>query len=130
MTRPVARPGASSQPPQNTRAGAAYPAVLTPKGPVPSRGQSPYLTAERLHRIASRMSDRDRELLRFVHDSRFASGQQLTRAFWLTRDPMSREARAARRALKRLTDWRGLGTLPRRGGGGRGRGGAGFPGGR
>jgi predicted RNA-binding protein YlxR (DUF448 family) len=120
VTRPAARPGAASQTPQTARTGAASGAILTPKGPVPSRGQSLYLTAERLHRIATRLSQRDRELLRFVHDSRFASGQQLTRAFWLTRDPMSREARAARRALKRLTDWRVLDTLPRRVGGMRG----------
>jgi hypothetical protein len=63
------------------------------------------------------MSERDRELLGFVHESRFASGQHLIRAFWQTHDPMSAEARAGRRALKRLTGWRVVETLPRRIGG-------------
>src|ERR1700677_5119365 len=120
MTRPIARPGGSTPSPETPSPGGASRPVLTPKGTVPSEGQSPYLTAERLYGIARRMSERDRELLRFVHDSRFSSGQQLTRAFWLTRDPMSSDARAARRALKRLSDWRVLDTLPRRVGGMRG----------
>ncbi len=63
------------------------------------------------------MTERDWALLGFVHESRFASGHQLVRAFWLTSDPTSSQARAGRRALKRLTDWRVLDTLPRRIGG-------------
>jgi hypothetical protein len=117
MTRPAARPGRSTGPPQIASPSGASPAFLTPKGSVPSQGQTPYLTSERLYWIASALSDRDRELLRFVHDSRFASGQQLIRAFWQTEEPMSSQARAGRRALKRLTDWRVLDTLPRRIGG-------------
>ncbi len=115
MSRPVARPGRLSPTRRNARATAASPAFSTPKGSVSS--QSLYLTADRLHHIASELTDQDWTLLGFVHDSRFATGQQLVRAFWLTRDPMSARARAGRRALKRLTDWRVLETLPRRIGG-------------
>jgi hypothetical protein len=59
------------------------------------------------------MSDLDWQLLAFVHDGRFASGAQLIRAFWNTDNAQSTPARAGRRALKRLTDWRVLNTLPR-----------------
>ncbi len=115
MSSPTARPGASSQSRQTTKAGAASAGFSTPKGSVSS--QSLYLTTDRLHRIASEMRERDRQLLEFVHDSRFATGQQLVRAFWQTAHPMSSQARAGRRTLKRLTDWRVLETLPRRIGG-------------
>ncbi len=115
MTRPVARPGTLSQSTAVARAGTASGGFSTPKGSVSS--QSLYLTADRLHQVAAELSDRDRELLSFVHESRFASGQQLIRAFWQSTDPMSSQARAGRRALKRLTGWRVLETLPRRIGG-------------
>jgi hypothetical protein len=59
------------------------------------------------------MSDLDWQLLTFVHDGRFASGAQLIRAFWNTDNAQSGAARVGRRALKRLTDWRVLRTLPR-----------------
>src|SRR5665213_1606913 len=115
MMRPVARPGRLSPTRPTARAGAASGAFSTAKGS--GTPQSLYLTADRLHRVASEMTERDWQLLRFTHESRFASGQQLIRWFWLTRDPMSSQARAGRRALKRLTDWRVLDTLPRRVGG-------------
>jgi hypothetical protein len=115
VTRPVDRPGTLSAPAGNPGAGAGYPRISTPKGSV--FRQSLYLTADRLYQISREMSERDVAALRFVHDSRFASGQQLTRAFWLTGDPESNAARAGRRALKRLTDWRVLERLPRRIGG-------------
>jgi hypothetical protein len=115
MSGPVARPGRLSPTRRNARAGTASGAFSTPKGSVSS--QSLYLTADRLHHIASELTDQDWTLLRFVHNGRFATGQQLVRAFWLTRDPMSARARAGRRALKRLTDCRVLETLPRRIGG-------------
>jgi hypothetical protein len=63
------------------------------------------------------MSEGDWELLNFVHESRFATGQQLVQAFWWTGEHDSSVARAGRRALKRLADWRVLETLPRRIGG-------------
>jgi hypothetical protein len=115
MTRPVDRPGASSPTLVQARAGAASRRFSTPKGSVSP--QSLYLTSDRLYRTSLEMIERDWQLLRFVHESRFASGQQLARAFWLTSDPAGNQARAARRTLKRLTDWRVLDTLPRRIGG-------------
>jgi hypothetical protein len=115
MTRPVERPDTLSQTAVKARAGASSRRFSTPKGYVSP--QSLYLTADWLYRTSQEMTERDWQLLRFVHESRFASGQQLTRAFWLTNDPASSQARAARRALKRLVDWRVLATLPRRIGG-------------
>jgi Replication-relaxation len=115
VRRPVDRPGRLTAPARNPGAGAGYPEVSTPKGPVFS--QSLYLTADRLYQIGREMSERDLAVLRFVHDSRFATGAQLIRGFWLTGDPESSAARAGRRALKRLADWRVLERLPRRIGG-------------
>jgi hypothetical protein len=63
------------------------------------------------------MSDRDWAVLRFVHESRSATGGQLIRTFWHASDPETSDARAGRRLLKRLADWRVLETLPRRIGG-------------
>jgi hypothetical protein len=60
--------------------------------------QTQYLTAARLQSLAENLSDRDRELLRFVHDSRFATGHQLVRRFWHTSNQASASARTARRA--------------------------------
>jgi len=79
--------------------------------------QTQYLTASRLQHLAESLRDRDLELLRFVHDSRFATGHQLVRHFWQSSDQASAAARNARRALKRLVDLRVLTTLPRRIGG-------------
>jgi Replication-relaxation len=115
MTRPVGRPATLSRESGNTRTGAASREFSTPKGRVPR--QSLYLTADRFHRISAEMTERDQGLLDFIHESRFATGQQLIRAFWQTEDPDTSSARAGRRALKRLTDWRVLETLPRRIGG-------------
>jgi hypothetical protein len=115
MTRPIARPGRLSRQghtpndsrpsrPNSTAKGSALP-------------QTQYLTAARLEQLAGSLSDRDREVLRFVHANRFATGHQLVRRFWQTSNQTSAGARAARRALKRLVDLRGLSTLPRRIGG-------------
>jgi Replication-relaxation len=58
-------------------------------------------------------------LLGFVADCRLATGKQLTLRFWLAeRDQDPARSRAARRTLKRLRDWRVLGTLPGRARGG------------
>jgi Replication-relaxation len=115
VSRPVDRPGTLSAPASNSGAGAGYLRISTPKGSVFS--QSLYLTADRLYQISREMSERDLVVLRFVHDSRFATGAQLIRGFWLTGDPESNAARAGRRTLKRLADWRVLERLPRRIGG-------------
>jgi hypothetical protein len=115
VRRPVERPGTLSAGIENARAGGASRRIATAKGSV-SR-QSLYLTADRLFAISGEMSERDWAVLSFVHESRFVTGQQLTRMFWNTADSESSGARAGRRALKRLADWRVLETLPRRIGG-------------
>ncbi|HTD09917.1 MAG TPA: replication-relaxation family protein [Solirubrobacteraceae bacterium] len=63
------------------------------------------------------MSDTDWLVLGFLSGCRLASGRQLIRRYWFTSDPGDPRARAGRRALKRLTDWRVLDALPRRIGG-------------
>jgi Replication-relaxation len=112
MSRPAVRPGTSSQMAESPRAGGASRAFSTPNGAVPPQSLS-YLTASRLHHLAQHLTTQDWQLLRFVHDGRFASGQQLIRACWQTDNAQSAKARAGRRALKRLTDQRVLETLPR-----------------
>jgi hypothetical protein len=115
MNRPVARPGTLSQGAANARPDGALCPISTPKGSVSP--QSLYLTPDRLYQITRDLTDRDWQLLGFVHDSRFVSGGQLIRAFWQTNNPASSAARAGRRVLKRLSDWRVLDPLPRRIGG-------------
>jgi hypothetical protein len=89
--------------------------ISPPKQSAPSR--SNYITAERLYRTHERMSDTDWLILSFLSDCRLASGHQLVRRFWLTSQRNDPHARAGRRALKRLSDWRVLDALPRRVGG-------------
>jgi hypothetical protein len=113
MKRPTKRPGATSRLAANPRNGAASAAISTANGSVSTQPHS-YLTPERLHQISRSMSEPDWRLLDFIHQSRFATGDQLIRAFWRTGDATSNAARRGRRALKRLTDWRVLQTLPRR----------------
>lgn len=115
MSRPIERPGTLTAPARNPRAGAGYPRFSTPKG-TPSP-QSLYLTAARLYQISKELDERDLAVLDFTNESRYATGAQLIRGFWLTADPDTNAARAGRRALKRLADWRVLERLPRRIGG-------------
>jgi hypothetical protein len=115
VSRPVARPRGLSHAVQIPSTSRASSPVSAAKGS--ALPQTQYLTAARLHSLLESLSDRDREVLRFVHDSRFATGHQLVRHFWQTSDQASAGARAARRALKRLVDRRVLTTLPRRIGG-------------
>jgi hypothetical protein len=60
----------------------------------------------------------DWTVLNFVSECRLASGKQLVRRFWQTSDRDTSAARAGRRALKRLADWRVLDPLPTRAVGG------------
>ncbi len=113
MKRPTKRPGATSRLGANPRNGGASAAISTANGSVSPQSHS-YLTPERLHQISRSMSEADWRLLDFVHQSRFATGEQLIRAFWQTDDATSNAARRGRRALKRLTDRRVLQALPRR----------------
>jgi Replication-relaxation len=115
MSRPIARPGALSRPERSRNDGRPSRPISAAKGS--ALPQTQYLTAARLEHLAEALSDHDREVLRFIHDSRFATGHQLVRRFWQTSNQTSAGARAARRALKRLVDLRVLSTLPRRIGG-------------
>lgn len=115
MSRPIARPGTLSRPEHTPNDGRPSRLVSAAKGSALTQTQ--YLTAARLEQLAEALSDCDREVLRVVHDNRFATGHQLVRRFWQTSDQASAGARAARRALKRLVDLRVLSTLPRRIGG-------------
>ncbi len=117
MRRPIARPIAQCHAVGNSRPQGASRPISTRKDCAPSTSE--YITAARLHRLAGELTARDWELLGFVADCRLATGKQLTMRFWLAernRDPAG--ARAARRTLKRLRDWRVLGTLPGRARGG------------
>jgi Replication-relaxation len=115
MSRPVERPGTLTAPARNPGAGAGYRRFSTPKGT--ASPQSLYLTADRLYQISKELDERDLAVLTFTNESRYATGAQLIRGFWLTAEPDSNAARAGRRALKRLADWRVLERLPRRIGG-------------
>lgn len=115
MTRPVASPVTSSRQRRNPPAGVASRDFSRPKQSAPAR--SNYITPDRLYRTLQRMTDTDWLVLGFLSSSRLASGHQLIRRYWLTPEPGDARARAGRRALKRLTDWRVLDALPRRVGG-------------
>lgn len=76
-----------------------------------------YLTAARLRDVAAQLTPRDTAILRCVAELRFVSGSQLTRLhFHGDADPAA-NARAARRALLRLTRLGVLVRLPRAVGG-------------
>jgi hypothetical protein len=76
------------------------------------------MSARSLLEIATQATNLDMAVLEFVAAARLASGKQLIRRFWLTgSEPSEAEARAGRRALRRLADWRVLDPLPRRVGG-------------
>jgi protein involved in plasmid replication-relaxation len=118
MTRPIARHIAHAGGARNPGVQAGLPEISTRKdcALAPS---IPYVTAARLDRIASELTDLDWSLLSFVASSRLATSRQLIRRFW-SDDPKAdpARARAAGRALKRLSGWRVLDPLPgrRRGG--------------
>ncbi len=115
MTRPIASPMTSSQERHTPRTGVASRDFSPPKQSVPAR--SNYITPDRLYRTLQRLTDTDWLVLGFVSSSRLASGSQLIRRYWLTSERGDARARAGRRALKRLVDWRVLDALPRRVGG-------------
>jgi len=115
VRRPIARPGTSSPVTEKAGAGAGSRGFLTAKGS--ASPQPLYLTADRLFRISTEMTELDWMVLGFVHESRFATSGQLMRVFWQTSDRESGAARVGRRALKRLCDRLVLDVLPRRVGG-------------
>jgi hypothetical protein len=93
------------------RAGSALPSVAKDCAFArPSR-----ITAGELQRIADRLTEQDIQALSFVASSRLVSGKQLVRGVWMAdRDTEPSRARIARRAIKRLSDWRVLDPLPGR----------------
>lgn len=118
MSRPVARPVPPRPDGRAPRPGAESRPVSTRKD-CASAPSVHYVTATRLGRIAADLSPLDWSLLDFVATSRLATSRQLIRRFW-TSDPAGEpaRARAGRRALKRLSDWRVLDPLPGRARGG------------
>ncbi len=76
-----------------------------------------YVTVARLTSVDARLTDHDRAVLHSVSDLGFASGDQLARMHFADRDDADGQARAARRALVRLTRLDCLARLPRRVGG-------------
>jgi hypothetical protein len=72
-----------------------------------------YLTKRAWQSSAERLLDRDLAVLRYVSDLRFVSGDQLTRLCFVDAADAASNARAARRALLRLTQLGALERLPR-----------------
>ncbi|QNK81096.1 replication-relaxation family protein [Nakamurella sp. PAMC28650] len=73
------------------------------------------ISRERLARITSELTPRDREMVEFLARVKLATGSQLRRAVWT--DQSAAGKRSARRALARLVCWRVLARLERRQGG-------------
>jgi hypothetical protein len=112
MRRPVAQPGGSEANGRKAVLGAASRGFSPPKDLVSSR--SSYITPERVFLVSRELVERDWQILNFISECRLASGKQLVRRFWQTADREANAARAGRRALKRLADWRVLDPMPRR----------------
>lgn len=114
MSRPVARSIARATAPGLSRSGPGFPAVRTRKDPASLRPSR--ISARQLDRIASDLTDLDRDVLAFVSAFRLSTSKQLVRRFWS--DKGDRQVRVGRRALRRLCDWRVLDPLPGRARGG------------
>lgn len=117
MTRPTARPIARASALGLSRSGPGFPGTRTRKDSASLRPSR--ISARQLDRIASDLTDLDRAVLSFISAYRLATGKQLVRRFWPGEGgERDRRARAGRRALKRLSDWRVLDPLPGRARGG------------
>lgn len=119
MTRPIARPIVSSQtvePAHNH--GASRTVAATKVSGVPPAFRR--ISRRQLDEIDAQLTEADRAVLLFLSDVRLATGHQLARRLWSAPDRRRAEARAARRALARLEQWRIVDRLPRRVGGVRG----------
>lgn len=115
MSRPTARPSRVSPRPGKRGAAADSRPDLTANGA--QHTPAAYLTRSWLLWLQAQISDRDWQVLRFIHESRFVTGPQLVRMIWQASDREASPARAGRRALRRLIDWRVLEALPRQVGG-------------
>jgi hypothetical protein len=118
MSGPIARPIALNAAPENGRKLAPSDGV-TAATDLPS-GRSSRVSLRQLEGIASSLTDDDLAVVQFISEVRVATGHQLARRLWSAAHPRDARARAARRALHRLEDWRVLDRLPRRVGGIRG----------
>ena len=113
MTSPTASPTASSTVCDLSRNGGGSAQLSAAKDYAPARPSR--ITADQLQQIAARLSEQDWQALSFVAASRLASGKQLVRGVWMVdRETQPSQARIARRAIKRLGDWRVIGALPGR----------------
>jgi hypothetical protein len=113
VSGPTASPTASTARRQTARTTAAFALVSAAKDSAPARPCR--ITADRLQDIASSLSDQDWRVLDFLSSSRLASGKQLVKCLWnADRHSAPGQARIARRALKRLADWRVIDALPGR----------------
>jgi hypothetical protein len=119
MSRPIARPIARETAAGNPRSQATFPSVTTREDPLPASLPSSRISARQLQTISSNLTPMDTDVLGFLAEVRLATGKQLVRRFWIdgTGSDDGR-ARAGRRALKRLSDWRVLDPLPGRARGG------------
>jgi hypothetical protein len=72
-----------------------------------------YITAAALRELEPRLTPRDLAILERVSDLHFMSGSQLARLYFADHDDQAVDARAARRALLRLTRLACLDRLPR-----------------
>jgi hypothetical protein len=116
MSRPAACSFASSPSAHNPSTQAAHREISSPN--VSAALRPNYITADRLYEINRAMTERDWLTLQFVATSRLATGRQLGRRLWSAPSGGdSAQARAARRALLRLSRARVLEPLPRRVGG-------------
>jgi hypothetical protein len=116
MARPIARETAAGKP----RSQATFPLVTTREetlpAPLPSASR---ISARQLQAISANLTPLDTDVIGFLAAVRLATCKQLCRRFWIdgTGSDQAR-ARAGRRALKRLSDWRVLDPLPDRARGG------------
>lgn len=113
MSGPAAGPTASSALAQSPRTAATSESVSAAKDSAPARPSR--ITVHQLQEIANRLTDHDWRVLSFLSASRLATGKQLVKCLWnADRQSAPSQARIARRALKRLADWRVIDALPGR----------------
>jgi hypothetical protein len=119
MSRPMARPIARETAAGKPRSQATSPPVTTREETLPAPLPSSRITARQLQTIAANLTPLETDVLGFLAAVRLATCKQLCRRFWIdgTGSDDAR-ARAGRRALKRLSDWRVLDPLPGRARGG------------
>ncbi len=115
MSRPIARPTASSRLAGNTRIGGVSVQIRTgTDGPSPGSSR---VSPSCLVQIEQTLTTDDQAVLVLLAEVRLATGHQLARRLWAATVPTDPRARRARRALARLERWRVIERLGRRMGG-------------